>query len=135
MIRRRLFWQLYPSYLLVTLVAVIAIDWYSMGSLRDFYFARLAEDLEARGRLVRYQLAERFRGPRTAELDGLCKTLGEKTSTRITLIAADGTVLGDTKADPATMGNHADRPEVLDAVAAGVGKSVRYSETLRLRRR
>ena len=132
MIRRRLFWQLYPSYLLVTLVAVIAIDWYSMGSLRDFYFARLAEDLEARGRLVRYQLAERFRGSRTAELDGLCKTLGEETSTRITLIAADGTVLGDTKADPATMGNHADRPEVLDAIATGVGKSVRYSETLRM---
>ncbi len=54
----------------------------------------------------------------------------EKDVTRITLIAADGTVLYDSVADEATMENHADRPEVLQARSTGVGESTRPSATL-----
>lgn len=49
---------------------------------------------------------------------------------RMTLIALDGTVLYDTTADAATMENHKDRKEVLDAFLYGSGKSIRYSGTL-----
>ncbi len=49
---------------------------------------------------------------------------------RLTLIDADGTVLFDSDADPAQMENHADRPEVIQAVSEGAGESSRYSETL-----
>lgn len=49
---------------------------------------------------------------------------------RLTLIDADGTVLFDSDADPAQMENHADRPEVIQAIAEGAGESSRYSETL-----
>ena len=49
---------------------------------------------------------------------------------RLTLIDADGTVLFDSDADPAQMENHADRPEVIQAVTEGTGESSRYSETL-----
>ena len=38
---------------------------------------------------------------------------------RITRIAEDGTVLYDNFADPSTMENHADRPEVQQAMADG----------------
>jgi two-component system phosphate regulon sensor histidine kinase PhoR len=62
--------------------------------------------------------------------DTLAKKLGDQTDTRITIIALDGTVLGDSEEDPATMENHAKRPEVVDALAAGVGESTRYSTTL-----
>ena len=44
---------------------------------------------------------------------------------RLTLIDADGTVLFDSDADPAQMENHADRPEVIQAVAEGTGESSR----------
>lgn len=50
--------------------------------------------------------------------------------TRYTLIAPDGTVLFDSAADVATLGNHADRPEVQEAAAAGEAVTMRYSETL-----
>ncbi len=50
--------------------------------------------------------------------------------TRLTLIAADGTVLFDTLADPANMENHLDRPEVEKALHVGGGESSRYSSTL-----
>ena len=49
---------------------------------------------------------------------------------RLTLIAPDGTVLADTHADPKTMDNHLDRPEVLGALTRGFGSRERYSSTL-----
>ena len=46
----------------------------------------------------------------------------EKIDARVTIIAADGTVLGDTWENPATMENHATRPEVKAALASGIGE-------------
>ncbi len=48
---------------------------------------------------------------------------------RITLIAEDGTVLGDSEADPAQMGSHAARPEVEQALRTGQGSDIRRSDT------
>ena len=65
------------------------------------------------------------------ERDGLgyLERLGDGQN-RLTLIDADGTVLFDSDADPTQMENHADRPEVIQAIAEGAGESSRYSETL-----
>ena len=48
---------------------------------------------------------------------------------RVTLISMDGTVLGDSRADPAEMGNHASRPEVAEALETGRGDDIRRSDT------
>lgn len=50
--------------------------------------------------------------------------------TRVTWIAADGTVLFDSAADAATLENHADREEVREALLSQAGESERYSATL-----
>jgi two-component system, OmpR family, phosphate regulon sensor histidine kinase PhoR len=53
--------------------------------------------------------------------------------TRVTVIAADGTVLGDSEREPAgvpAMENHAGRPEVQAALGGGIGSDVRRSRTL-----
>ena len=49
---------------------------------------------------------------------------------RVTLVAADGTVLFDDREDPAAMGNHSDRPEIQQALQNGTGRDTRQSETL-----
>ncbi len=49
---------------------------------------------------------------------------------RITWVDRDGTVLYDTQADAATMGNHKDREEINEAFDKGKGESSRYSATL-----
>lgn len=54
----------------------------------------------------------------------------ESGSFRITWIDKDGTVLFDTQADQAAMGNHADREEVREALQTGTGSSSRQSITL-----
>ena len=49
---------------------------------------------------------------------------------RVTWIAADGSVLYDNMADPTTMENHLQRPEVAEAFETGSGRSDRYSSTI-----
>jgi two-component system phosphate regulon sensor histidine kinase PhoR len=60
----------------------------------------------------------------------LIDSLGELSDTRLTLIAADGTVLADTAADPSMMENHNTRPEVVEARENGSGRSRRASDTV-----
>lgn len=52
------------------------------------------------------------------------------TDARLTYIAADGSVLGDTEVESAAMENHADRPEVAQALESGFGAARRQSPTL-----
>jgi len=54
------------------------------------------------------------------------------TPARLTVMAEDGRVLGDSRGMPAEMENHktADRPEVLAALEGRTGRDVRRSETL-----
>jgi len=65
-----------------------------------------------------------------SSFDALAKQVGAGVDTRVTIIAPDGTVLGDSEADPATMENHAGRPEVQAAMQSGSGKDTRSSSTL-----
>jgi len=57
------------------------------------------------------------------------ETVGRKSVNRITLIAADGTVLYDSFENAASLDNHLDRPEIAAARANGSGESTRRSET------
>jgi two-component system phosphate regulon sensor histidine kinase PhoR len=49
---------------------------------------------------------------------------------RLTLIAADGTVLFDNEMDVVNMENHSDRQEVQSAAAGNLGESIRFSSSL-----
>ncbi len=127
---RRLLWQLYPSYLLIVLVALAALTWYFSSTLRGFYLQQTRQDLEARAHLVEQQVQGRLAPPDAPFLDDLCKRLGRRSGTRITVLGAEGAVLGDSAREPARMENHADRPEVITARAGGVGVASRFSQTL-----
>lgn len=48
---------------------------------------------------------------------------------RVTLVGTDGTVLYDNQNSVASMPNHADRPEIAEALADGTGSAERDSET------
>ena len=131
MAKRRLFWQLFFSYLIVLFLALTAASWFVVHSLKEFYFSQQAQELEARAVLVRAQMAEHNFESDTSAIDGLCKRLGSESATRITVIRPSGTVIGDTDEDPTAMENHADRPEIKEAMAGRIGVATRFSHTLR----
>jgi two-component system, OmpR family, phosphate regulon sensor histidine kinase PhoR len=49
---------------------------------------------------------------------------------RVTIIGSDGQVLAESQSDPQTMENHANRPEVREALASGSGRAIRRSVTV-----
>jgi two-component system phosphate regulon sensor histidine kinase PhoR len=66
-------------------------------------------------------------------LDQAADRLGQHSASRVTLIAADGAVVGDSRQTQdrlKTLENHAARPEVVLARDSGIGVSRRYSTTL-----
>jgi two-component system phosphate regulon sensor histidine kinase PhoR len=68
-----------------------------------------------------------------AGLDVEADRLGQLVSSRITLVAEDGRVVGDSSQPADTLGtleNHASRPEVVAAQERGIGTSQRYSTTV-----
>jgi two-component system phosphate regulon sensor histidine kinase PhoR len=130
MSRKRLLWQLYPSYFLITILAVAAAAWYASVAFRGMYIERTARGLEEKARLLEDQIKPNLLQSDTKEIDALCKRLGSNARTRITVIIPSGRVVGDTEEDPLVMDNHADRPEVIEAMAGGRGQSIRFSHTL-----
>ena len=128
--KKRLIWQIYPSFLLITLISLMAVTWYASYSLRHFYLEETASDLEARARLIEKHILEHFNPPDEKQIDALCKGMGKHASTRITVTLLSGRVIGDSADDPESMDNHLDRPEIIQAITGKVGISRRYSRTL-----
>lgn len=65
-----------------------------------------------------------------ADADSLADVAGGALSRRVTLIASDGKVMGDSEFDQPALGaldNHATRPEIIAASGSGQGWSVRLS--------
>lgn len=128
--KKRLLWQLYPSYLLITLIALVAVTLYATTSLRAFYHNQIADDLRSRAHLLEKQILQSIGPLDSTVIDALCKEIGKPSGTRITVILPSGTVIGDSDEDPAKMDNHALRPEVIHARRGKVGQSIRFSTTL-----
>ena len=131
--RRKLLWHLYPSYLLITLLSLFAIGWYTSSALKDFVLEQKRGELEARAIFFGEMFREFLTPADAVKIDELCKTIGKRSATRITVISPYGVVLGDTDEDPAKMENHGSRTEIRQALSAGSGNSVRYSVTLQQR--
>jgi two-component system phosphate regulon sensor histidine kinase PhoR len=76
---------------------------------------------------LRVQTALAAQGVSTSGLDYLQDL--PLTDSRVTWIAADGSVLFDNQSDPDDMENHLAREEVQEAFSIGFGESDRYSDT------
>ncbi len=130
MSHRRLLWQLFPAYLLMTVVALLIITGYLSQLLPEFYYDQVADDLQARARLIEQQIHPRLGQLDFKGINELSKILGRSSSTRITVILPDGRVIADSDESPEKMENHSDRPEVKDALEKGMGRSLRFSSTI-----
>ncbi len=127
--RKRLVWQIFPSYLLVTLLSLLTLSWYVTSSWRRFYLEQTAADLKTRALLVETRLQGRLAPGKGAEIDRICKELSRLTGTHLTVILPSGQVLGDSVQEPAAMENYGDRPEIQEALQGRVGISERYGFT------
>ena len=137
--RNSLFLKLFLANLLIvglvlTVAGVLSYQFLNAEYLREVsaYQDQLAG--------VAQQYVERAWPQGPAEMDRLCKQFPtpqaaegpgepERLPVRLTIVAADGRVLGDSRGNPAEMENHSGRPEVREALAGRTGTSAHRSET------
>ena len=113
--------KIFQSILLVAGAVLLASLLIIMGFLYD-YFGGVEEN----------QLRDELSLAAAAVEDGGTDYLSRLTAGRyrLTWIAADGSVLYDTRTDAESLENHASRAEVSQALTTGTGESTRYSSTL-----
>ena len=113
--------KIFQSILLVAGCVLLASLLIIMGFLYD-YFGGVEEN----------QLRDELSLAAAAVEDGGTDYLSRLTAARcrLTWIAADGSVLYDTRTDAESLENHASRAEVSQALTTGTGESTRYSSTL-----
>jgi two-component system phosphate regulon sensor histidine kinase PhoR len=96
----------------------------------SFVRAEERRDLEALTRLVATDVAARLGPEDRAWLADYARSVDRLTAFRVTVMDPAGAVLADSQRDPATMENHARRPEVAAALAGGVGADRRHSASV-----
>ena len=77
MAKRRLLWQLYLPYLIITILALVLLSWYASYSFRWFYYDEVARDLKSRTELAERDILTALDEKKFDEVDHLCKLLGK----------------------------------------------------------
>jgi two-component system phosphate regulon sensor histidine kinase PhoR len=131
--KKRLLWQIFPFYLIITLLALVAFSINVFFLIDTFFNKQTHQTLEVRAQLAREVMDAAMEAMSLEQIDALCKKLGQETKTRITVIDSSGKVLGESDRNPLTMENHLMRPEVQLALQKQVGFNIRPSTTLEQR--
>ncbi len=129
----RLLWRIYVYFLMAALAALAITTVNAVRTLRTFHEENVTNSLEVRARMAAREVLRYSLEAQAHEIDALCKNIGSISHTRMTVIASDGRVIGDSDQDPLAMDNHSGRPEIEAAFAGDIGTSVRYSDTLNQR--
>jgi two-component system phosphate regulon sensor histidine kinase PhoR len=114
----------------VLLLGAVISGGMSARMVEDRYKRNIEENLITELGLIRELIGEKL----IYERDNLDKYTAEIKSiinARITITDAKGDVISDTEYEYTAMDNHALRPEISEALKGGIGKAVRFSDTLK----
>ncbi len=128
---RSLRWRIAVPYLILILLTMGGLSIYLSDLARRSHLDDLRGKLTDDARLIGDAAGPRGDWAEAGgELDRLARHYRDLIDVRVTFIAGDGTVLGDSHADHADMDNHLRRVEVQQALATGQGSSTRFSRTM-----
>lgn len=124
--------KLFGVSVAVVTLCVLAGGLYLSGELRRSMERRIENELFREAKAVR-ELVRSAPDFGTETIDEVADLAGAAIESRVTVIDPTGSVLGDSNlalARVRSIENHANRPEVLEALAEGKGRSRRYSTTV-----
>ena len=128
---RSIRWRIAVPFVSLILLLMIILGFYLWNFIRQTYLNELEANFTSEARLASQYLAPILASTQDpATLDPLSKQWSRVLNSRVTIISADGVVLGESSEDRAKMDNHRSRPEILGALSRGQGSSIRYSQTL-----
>ena len=126
---RKFLWKLYYVVAILSIVPLIILGLYASSLFRDSLISTDSDVLVQRSLLIKERLESSH--PDTLDIKNSVSKFDSLSGSRVTLILPNGKVAADSREDAGTMDNHADRPEVIEAIAGRTGISQRYSFTLK----
>ena len=126
-VKRGIFRRIFIIYALILFLAALVIELSITDAVRQSTINDLQNNLAVQAKLISSSISFEPSSP----LDGLCRQLKEITGARVTVIAPDGRVLGDSETDSTRMENHGHRQEIQQAALNGTGTAIRFSDTLK----
>ena len=131
---RNIRWRIAIPYLTLILIVMGGLTAYLSQLVNEAYLTALQRQLQAEARLLSNEAKIWFAAATpsvaTETVQRQVDEWAALLSLRVTVIAADGTVLAESYEDPRLLDNHLLRPEVQDALHDGEGNSTRFSDTL-----
>ncbi|HSA60064.1 MAG TPA: ATP-binding protein [bacterium] len=133
--KSKIAWKLFAAFLIVAAWALVVSYATLVPRIDRFLVADIEKNLVQKANLIRdhvESLDDAQWGPR--EADALADRMSREIGARVTIIAPDGKVLGDSELDDADLErveNHLQRPEIQQAIDADFGSSRRHSATIR----
>lgn len=125
-------WRLTVPYIVVILITTLGLVLYISSEVRQTQLDELEARVVSEARLMATNLGECLPGTGMdrLEIEQLARTWADLLGGRVTIIASDGSVRGDSHRSGAAMGSQFYQPEVQQALVEGYGTSIRYSNTL-----
>ncbi|MDP3261316.1 MAG: hypothetical protein Q8M34_12170, partial [Thermodesulfovibrionales bacterium] len=125
--KRVLLRRILLSYIIIAPLLFIPLEIYLSQVIKDNHIAKLKESLGIQAGLIADEIPRHSKD----SLDDFCRRYKEKTGARITVIASDGKVIGDSDELSGKMENHLDRPEIQEAAVSNTGSSIHFSRTVK----
>ena len=125
--KRVLFRRILLSYIIIAPLLFIPLEIYLSQVIKDNHISKLKESLGIQAALIADEIPRHSKD----SLDDFCRRYKEKTGARITVIASDGKVIGDSDELSGKMENHLDRPEIQEAAVSNTGSSIHFSRTVK----
>jgi two-component system phosphate regulon sensor histidine kinase PhoR len=127
---RSIRWRIALPYVLLILIVMSALEIYLSTVVRQTYFDELESQLGSEARIIADALPSTQAASFTSQaFDQQARRWAQLLNARVTLIREDGVVIGESDEDRSLMDNHANRPEVIEAINTGLGTSIRLSAT------
>ena len=130
---KRVLWNIFPAFLVLAILSLSAMTWYSTYYFGKVVLQREKETLRQETAVIETLIRRQLLTHDYPIIDSTLKQLAINGKTRVTVILPDGTVIGDSLEDVQTLENHADRIEFIEAIHQKIGISERYSRTLKER--
>ena len=129
---RSIRWRIAIPNIILILFIMLLLGLILSNLVRQSYLVNLENSLEEQALLISDTLSSNIEtnNQSNQNLDKLAKDWSKLINSRVTLIASDGVVVGESEDDYTQMDNHINRPEVQEALYDGLGIRIRRSPTL-----
>jgi two-component system phosphate regulon sensor histidine kinase PhoR len=126
-VKSHLFFKLLGGFLIIGLGTTIGVDFAARSIWQYSLISELTRNLEQKAQLI----ADLIEKSPSQDMQGQVHRLSAQAGARVTIIDGTGKVLADSESNPATMENHAARPEVAGAMRThAAASSQRLSATV-----